>query len=1098
MSPRSSTSSDTREPQARRTPSGRSSLFVTSGFFVLRTPLLPFETLTSWSEGLEAPSAASDVLEAAFQRDQQHLRARLRQWVEDPLIREALFIASPTLVESLHYWQETPDSDQGVKVERTLVRYFARMAGRSTPFGLFAGLSVGRIGPATRLCLSPREDLRRHTRLDMDYVCALVEKVQQEAAVRSALRYVPNSSLYLAAGRLRYMEMRHTGRSRTYHLVAVEPSSYLEATLARARGGASLEALAQALIQDDPEIGLEDARDFILELIESQVLVSTWAPTLTGPEPVPYLLKQSEDVPALQPTRAKLASAHEALSRIDAAPPGVPDTAYRDVARLLEGLPVPAELPRLFQVDMVRPTREATLSPVVVEACQGAIETLHRIALSAGADTPIGRFQRRFLARYEDRAVPLLEALDEDTGIGFALEGGTGSGTGALLQGFAFPRNDGGRRFPSSPRWTHLLTRLESCWRTQSQELVLTEDDLRALETKGTSPLPDTFSIVAAVVSASAEHVDRGDFRIFLESLAGPSGAVMLGRFCHADADLEAATRDHLRTEESLRPDAIFAEVVHLPQGRMGNVICRPALRRHDLVFLGQSGVPREQQLELSDLWLSVEQGRLVLRSRKLGREVIPRLTHAHDYFTFGLGAYRLLGQLQQQGVANLAFNWGPLAQAPFLPRVVHGRAVLSLAKWNVTAEQIKTWGAERGSARYAAVQRFRQESRLPRWVYLHDGDNQLPIDLDNALSVDTFVHLTRKRPAGVQLEELYPSPEELCVTGPDGRYHHEVVLPFHRREPARAPTEPKAAPAASPRRTFPPGSEWLYAKLYTGTATADRLLTHTLSPVLRRLSAAGAISHAFFLRYGDPDWHLRVRLHGPPERLHAEALPALMAACASALDSGEGWKLQLDTYERELERYGGPAGIELAEQLFAADSDAVLALLEAYPGDAGAGARWKLALLGLDTLLGGLGLSLPAKLEVATRCRRGFGAEFHVNAHFEDQLSQRFRQERRELEQLLDLTPSQQSPWKAALDVLERRAQRLRPIAEQLHAAEREGRLTIPVAGLADSFLHMHVNRMLPSDQRAQELILYDFLARIYRSRLARARKAENGGAPA
>ncbi|WIG99489.1 lantibiotic dehydratase [Myxococcus sp. SDU36] len=1039
---------------------------------------------------MEAPGAAPDALEGALQRDRQRLRDRLRQWVVEPLIREALFIASPALVESLHYWQEKPDSEEGLKVERTLVRYFARMSGRSTPFGLFAGLAVGRPGAVTRLHLAPREELRRHTRLDMDYVCALVEKVQQEPGVRSALEYVPNSSLYLAAGRLRYMEMRHTGRERSYHLVAVEPSSYLEATLARARGGASVEALALALTRDDPDVSLEDARAFILELIEAQVLVSTWAPTLTGPEPVPYLLARSEALPALHPMRAKLAAVHEALGRIDAARPGVPEEAYRDVARMLEGLPVQAELPRLFQVDMVRPTREATLSPGVVDACQRAFDTLHRLAVATAADSPIARFQQRFVARYEDRAVPLLEALDEDTGIGFAADGGTGSGTGALLQGFAFPLGEGDRRYPDGAKWKHLLTRLESCWREQAQELVLTEDDLRAMTAKDVLPLPESFSVVATVVGASAEHVDRGDFRILLESVTGPSGAVMLGRFCHADAALEAATRAHLRAEEALRPDAVFAEVVHLPQGRMGNVICRPALREHDLVFLGQSGVPSEQQIELSDLWLSVEQGRLVLRSRKRGREVIPRLTTAHNYISLGLGAYRFLGQLQQQGVQNLAFSWGPLTSAPFLPRVVHGRTVLALARWNVATDRLKAWGAARGGARYEALQRFRREARLPRWVCLHDGDNQLPIDLDNVLSVDTFVQLTRKRPAGVTLEELFPTPDALCVAGPDGRYQHELVLPFHRREPLGQPSRPRTAPDASVRRAFPPGSEWLYAKLYTGTATADRLLTLTLAPVLRRLASAGAVSHAFFLRYGDPDWHLRLRLHGAPERLHSEALPALMAACACALNSGEGWKLQLDTYAREVERYGGPAGIALAEQLFAADSEAALALLEAYPGDAGANLRWRLVLLGMDTLLDGLGLSLPAKLEVVTRCRRGFGAEFHVDARFEDQLSQRFRQERRELEQLLALTPSDAGAWKAGLDILAQRSQRLRPIAEQLHAAEREGRLTLSVAGLAQSFLHMHANRMLASDHRAQELILHDFLARLYRSRLARARK--------
>jgi hypothetical protein len=35
-----------------------------------------------------------------------------------------------------------------------------------------------------------------------------------------------------------------------------------------------------------------------------------------------------------------------------------------------------------------------------------------------------------------------------------------------------------------------------------------------------------------------------------------------------------------------------------------------------------------------------------------------------------------------------------------------------------------------------------------------------------------------------------------------------------------------------------------------------------------------------------------------------------------------------------------------------------------------------------------------------------------------------------------------------------------------------------------------MHANRMLRSTQRAQELVLYDFLDRLYESRAARIRK--------
>ncbi|HEY1639542.1 MAG TPA: lantibiotic dehydratase C-terminal domain-containing protein, partial [Streptosporangiaceae bacterium] len=42
-------------------------------------------------------------------------------------------------------------------------------------------------------------------------------------------------------------------------------------------------------------------------------------------------------------------------------------------------------------------------------------------------------------------------------------------------------------------------------------------------------------------------------------------------------------------------------------------------------------------------------------------------------------------------------------------------------------------------------------------------------------------------------------------------------------------------------------------------------------------------------------------------------------------------------------------------------------------------------------------------------------------------------------------------------------------------------------LAELAISLAHMHVNRLLRSAQRAQELVLYEMLDRLYTSRAAR-----------
>src|SRR5262249_44679334 len=158
-------------------------------------------------------------------------------------------------------------------------------------------------------------------------------------------------------------------------------------------------------------------------------------------------------------------------------------------------------------------------------------------------------------------------------------------------------------------------------------------------------------------------------------------------------------------------------------------------------------------------------------------------------------------------------------------------------------------------------------------------------------------------------------------------------------------------------RRRMLPGSDWLYAKLYAGAAGVDRLLLDVVAPLVHEFTEAGAVDEWFFLRYGDPDLHLRVRFHGEPEVLHTRVLPALEAPAERPRADGRLRRLQLDTYEREVERYGGAEGLLLSERIFRVDSDAVLAMLALLePDDAGADERWRLALIGCAALFADFG----------------------------------------------------------------------------------------------------------------------------------------------
>jgi thiopeptide-type bacteriocin biosynthesis protein len=1043
--------------------------------------------MAAWSEGLEAVHSIGDHrgLQAALERDRARLRERLRALVARPEVREAIFVASPSVDEALDVWQKEPDSKQGRKLEPAVVSYVSRAVARATPFGLFAGCTTGTIDTQTSLHLQARDRYQRHSRLDADYLWALAEALERDPELRKVFVYRPNSSLYEAGGRLRLAEARLDDNGRSYHLVAVDKSPYLTAALERAQGGAALAAIAEVLVDD--EISHAEAEEYVRELVDSQLLVTDARPLVTGDEPVHGLVADLRSHAETAQIGERVDEARAALEAIDAEALGASPDRYRAVASVLAKLPAQPDPSRLMQVDLIKPAQEATLgSRAVSELARGA-RILHQLAPPQGPDG-LSRFRESFAERYQTREIPLVEALDEETGIGFERSHSPLAEASPLLAGLPFRGGD-----QETLRWTArdalLLGKLAQALAEGANEIVLEASDLDAMASQQNRPLPDTFYVVATVAAESDRAIAQGAFRVLVQYVDGPPGALPFGRFCHADETLRTFVRAHLQAEEARRPERLFAEIVHLPDGRTGNVLCRPVLRDYEIPYLGRSSAPADRQIPVTDLLVSVRAGRIVLRSRRLEREVVPRLTTAHDYDWRNLGVYRFLCALQRQDVASeLAWDWGPLRNAPFLPRVVSGRLVLCRARWNVTEAELRALGRTSGADQFATVQTWRTERRLPRYVVLADRDKQLVIDLDNVLSVAALAHQLRGRRQAVLLE-MFPGPDELCVTGPEGRFVHELVVPFVQTAPPRPERDnaPRQPTRNLVRRRFPPGSEWLYAKLYTGAATADLVLDDMVGPLVRSSVASGAADAWFFIRYADPDWHLRLRLHGEPGRLHAEVLPRLQAAAAPLLEAGQLWRMQLDTYEREVERYGGDRGVELAERVFAADSEAALAIIGPLFGDLGLDLRWRLAMRGMDLLFDDLGLTLEEKRSVARRAREGFGREFGIDGNFRSRVSQRYRAQRSHLEALLDSAQAPPAPLVAGVEALRRRSLQIAPVTAELRRLARSGQLSATLADIAMGYAHMHVNRLLRSAQRAHELVLYELLDRAYSARAGR-----------
>jgi thiopeptide-type bacteriocin biosynthesis protein len=169
-----------------------------------------------------------------------------------------------------------------------------------------------------------------------------------------------------------------------------------------------------------------------------------------------------------------------------------------------------------------------------------------------------------------------------------------------------------------------------------------------------------------------------------------------------------------------------------------------------------------------------------------------------------------------------------------------------------------------------------------------------------------------------------------------------------------------------------------------------------------------------------------------------------------------------------------------VADEVFTADSRFCLAALSELGADRED--RWRFALVSADRLLAAFGLAADERLALVSDFRRRIAGELGESDARDHHIARLFRDHRAELERLLaDEDPDDLAPHREAL------ASAVAPLADRLRALHAADRLAVPPAEVFRSLLHMHLNRLLVTAPRAQELVLYDFLARLHRSRLAR-----------
>jgi len=996
----------------------------------------------------------------------------------EPIIEEGLYLASSDFWQQFQKRDKLDNKDRE-KIDISFAKYWIRSCSRATPYGTFAGTALVNISNnETNIIINDSIHHTRRSRLDMNLISDIINALQQLPSITNQVKLYTSNSVYELPNSFRFVEFSIQNKGRNYELISIQKTNEIKTILKHAKQGVTIQKLAEALVSS-PDENIEDAINFIHDLWKSQLLVSELEPCITGLEPLDKLILQ---LGSLANTQEIVLNLEKVKKLIDA--PNKNVWQYQEIDTHLKQLFKTDLEPNILQTDLFLSLTEKTINAKLLETLATQVNDL--VVLSEKYKSiDLGNFKKSFYSKYEDKEVPLFIAIDSDLGVGY-------TNTQDIAGAFAniFNENKVKSNYLTS-EFNHIqefvISKYIEYLENNMDFIEINEADLNRLKALGNKfNFPITMFIMGSLLKKNGV-LNPENFIFDLSVYGGPSGANLIGRFAHGNDDIYKFTKEILELEESEIPDAIYAEIVHLPQSRTGNVLLRPVLRKYEIPYVGASGATINRQIPVDDLMVSIRNGEVFLRSKKHNLQVIPKLTTAHNFGYNSLPIYKFLCDLQLQGMSYFnTWNWGFLGDKKYLPRVFYKNLILKKAQWKIEKNELAEL-PEKEPERSEFFKLFLAKRKMPNKMMFVENDTKLLVDFESNLGFDLLLHFLNRNNI-VLLEEFIFTKENCVITDAnEAPFLNEMIIPVFRNEKVNSNS---AIPKITKKKTiikrkYLPSSEWLYFKIYCGPKFCEKILKEVILKFIEVKFKAKRFEKFFFIRYKDDDSHLRIRFFNADIQKQIYVQKEFLKILQPFFNKGLIDKILVDTYSREVERYGGDIITEY-ESLFFNDSLAVLRLIPLLNNDENEKYRLLLAMRGIDIFLNDFGFTLIEKIRLISKMKNSFFLEFGGHANLQKKLNEKYRLYQQLIFSFMDPTKDHSNGLEPAINIYNIRSNMNQPIITSIlknfSAQNSEDKLFETQISL----IHLFMNRLFVNDQRKYELIIYHFQEKYYSSQNA------------
>jgi lantibiotic biosynthesis protein len=801
----------------------------------------------------------------------------------------------------------------------TIHKYYNRMCYRPTPFGAFASVTVAQWGPGNHLEFCKDTEAILSLLPDQELSLQIADFFLTNKLVKQDYRL--NPTLYKTGKTFRFIKTTHlkNAGAQSFSLESFIADRLSIALIRFCQQGDKPHPVIIDFLIEISESTRKEAEGYLDFLIVKQVLVSTIAPNIVG---VDYINRLAASEPLYDEDKFKLIKAmlYE-IKNCNTLQVKKINHAYQTVNNLVNVLGL-NDTQYKFYANLIRPLQSGGLAPKLQTSIKHALGALSKLVVST-PNKAIENFVAAFHKKFDKQRVPLLIALDPDVGINYG-ELTAQIHQNSLIEGLVFSEKI------KSPQiaWTAVHQLLHKKWVGLSEDekaiIHLTAKDVDILEDQSSSY---EFPPSTIVMFRYLEN------QLYIENAGGISGTSINGRFTAFNDAVLNSMKLLAGYEEQANPDIIFAEISLVGEGHSDNINRRALCYAYEMPINSISVIPGDNQIALSDLLISVQDNQIILESIRLQKRVIPRLSSSFNFSRNDLAVFRFLCDLQHVGFQS-SFNFDLENYFPALPnypRVTYQDVVLSPAKWKLAGNELNELKSGKMEQRINYLRSLLQDKKIPARVAIISNDRYLVFNLLNSKEVVFFLNCL-KGSTTVTIQELLinNNPDTAKLRHKDELYNAQYIALLFRKDKVYQPLNyNELLVKKKKKRIFLPGSEWLYLKIYCSPATANSILTKITIPLISR-ELKGIIISWFFIRYEDSGQHLRIRVLANPGDY-----PAILTHIKKRLPVTSPYStikaFVIDTYERELERYGGDI-IELVESHFYSSSELVIRFLKNLP----------------------------------------------------------------------------------------------------------------------------------------------------------------------